>query len=142
MLFRSIADALAGRENPWAMVFDSTRMRFVQSAKKLLTENLNVVKQLIGGKLPVNGHTPEDLARGEARIMSVDGETLAVHRDDAGRLHTASSDCTHMGCRVAWNTAERTWDCPCHGSRFTPDGEVIQGPATQPLKPQRSPVKR
>ena len=137
-----IADAVAGRENPWAMAFDSTRIRLVQSAKKLLKENLNVAKQFIGGKLAVSGHTPEELGRGEARIMSVDGETLAVHRDDAGRLHAVSPDCTHMGCRVAWNTAERTWDCPCHGSRFTPDGEVIQAPATQPLKPQRIPVKR
>ena len=137
-----IADPVAGRENPWAMAFDSTRIRLVQSAKKLLKENLNVAKEFIGGKLAVSGHTPEELGRGEARIMSVDGETLAVHRDDAGRLHAVSPDCTHMGCRVAWNTAERTWDCSCHGSRFTPDGEVIQAPATQPLKRQRIPVKR
>jgi glycine/D-amino acid oxidase-like deaminating enzyme/nitrite reductase/ring-hydroxylating ferredoxin subunit len=139
---RMIADLVAGRENPWAMAFDSTRTRFVQSAKKLLTENLNVAKQFISGKLRVNGHTPEELGRGEARIMSVDGETLAVHRDDAGRLHAVSPDCTHMGCRIAWNTAERTWDCPCHGSRFTPDGKVIQGPAVKPLQPQRIAVKR
>ncbi|MEX2556826.1 MAG: FAD-dependent oxidoreductase [Actinomycetota bacterium] len=137
-----IADAIAGRENPWATAFDSTRKRFPQAARKLLTENLNVAKQLVGGKLPVNGHTPEELAPGDGRIMKVDGETVAVSRDDAGRLHAVSPDCTHMGCRVAWNTAERSWDCPCHGSRFTPDGEIIQGPATQPLKSQEIVLKR
>ncbi len=101
-----IADAVAGRENRWAMAFDSTRIRLVQSAKKLLKENLNVAKQFIGGKLAVSGHTPEELGRGEARIMSVDGETLAVHRDDAGRLHAVSPDCTPMGCRPAAEAAE------------------------------------
>ena len=137
-----IADAIAGRENPWAFAFDSTRKRFAASAKKLLTENLNVAKQLIGGKLQVNSHTPEDLRPGEGRVMKVDGEAMAVSRDEEGRLHAVAADCTHMGCRVAWNTAERTWDCPCHGSRFTPGGDVIEGPATKPLEPQRLGAKR
>ena len=90
----------------------------------------------------MNGHTPEELAPGDGRIMKVDGETIAVSRDEDGRLHAVSPDCTHMGCRVAWNTAERSWDCPCHGSRFSPDGEIIQGPATQPLKSQKIVLKR
>lgn len=137
-----IADAVAGRENPWAFAFDSTRMRFTAAAKKLLTENLNVAKHLIGGKLQTNGHTPDELAPGEGQIMKIEGEMAAVSRDDEGGLHAVASDCTHMGCRVAWNTAERTWDCPCHGSRFTPDGEVIEGPATQPLKPLKISAKR
>ncbi|MGH2794783.1 MAG: FAD-dependent oxidoreductase [Actinomycetota bacterium] len=137
-----IADAIAGRENPWAKAFDSTRKRFPQAAKRLLTENLNVAKELIGGKLQVNGHTPDELKPGEGRILKLDDEMAAVSRDDNGRLHVVAPDCTHMGCRVAWNTAERSWDCPCHGSRFTPDGKIIQGPATQPLKPLKIGTKR
>jgi glycine/D-amino acid oxidase-like deaminating enzyme/nitrite reductase/ring-hydroxylating ferredoxin subunit len=137
-----IADAIAGRDNPWAKAFDATRKRLPQAAKRLLAENLNVAKELIGGKLQINGVSPSELAPGEGVITNVDGEMVACARDEDGTLHAVSPDCTHMGCRVAWNTAERTWDCPCHGSRFTMDGEVIQGPATQPLKPPEIGAKR
>jgi Rieske Fe-S protein len=61
---------------------------------------------------------------------------VAAYRDEHGRLHAVSGRCTHLGCLVAWNTAERTWDCPCHGSRFTHDGKVIQGPAVDDLAPR------
>ena len=137
-----IADAIAGRENPWAKAFDSTRKRFAAGAKKLITENLNVAKELIGGKLQVNGHTPDELAPGDGQIMRLEDGMAAVSRDEEGRLHAVSPDCTHMGCRVSWNRAETTWDCPCHGSRFTPDGAIIEGPATQPLKPLKIGAKR
>ena len=137
-----IADAIAGRGNPWAKAFDSTRKRFPQAAKQLITENLNVAKELIGGKLQANGHTPDELAPGEGQIMRLDDGMAAVSRDEKGALHAVSPDCTHMGCRVSWNKAEFSWDCPCHGSRFTPDGEIIQGPATQPLKPVKIAAKR
>ena len=73
------------------------------------------------------------LARGEGRILDRGTQKLAVHRDDAGSLHVVSAVCTHMQCIVHWNTAERTWDCPCHGSRFTPDGKVLEGPALADL---------
>lgn len=136
-----IADAVAGRENPWSFAFDATRTRPRQAAKRFITEGIDVAKHLVLDKvLPVNGHGPDDLAPGSAAIMKIDGETLAVHRDERGRLLAVSPDCTHMGCRVAWNSAERTWDCPCHGSRFAPDGTVIQGPANEPLERKRIPA--
>ena len=137
-----IADAVAGRDNPWAKAFDSTRKRFPQAVKRLISENLNVAKELIGGKLQVNGHTADELAPGEGLIMKLGEEIAAVSRDENGRLHAVEPDCTHMGCRVSWNKAEVSWDCPCHGSRFTADGEIIQGPATQPLKPLKIGAKR
>ncbi|MFL6863305.1 MAG: Rieske 2Fe-2S domain-containing protein [Allosphingosinicella sp.] len=71
---------------------------------------------------------------GEGKIVSIGGRRLAVHRDDTGTLHALSPVCTHMGCDVAWNTAERTWDCPCHGSRYAIDGRVVNGPATDGLE--------
>ena len=64
----------------------------------------------------------------------VSGERVAVYRDEAGAVHAVSPVCTHMGCTVTWNTAETTWDCPCHGSRFGSDGAVIQGPAVKDLE--------
>jgi Rieske Fe-S protein len=82
---------------------------------------------------PANGGTVAEIAPGDGRIVRVAEETLAVHRDDRGQLHAVSPSCTHLGCHVAFNHAEKTWDCPCHGSRFGVDGEVLDGPAVLPL---------
>lgn len=70
---------------------------------------------------------------GEARVVEHEGQKVAVYREPSGALHAVSAVCTHIGCLVDWNGAERSWDCPCHGSRFAPDGEIIEGPATAPL---------
>jgi nucleotide-binding universal stress UspA family protein/nitrite reductase/ring-hydroxylating ferredoxin subunit len=77
----------------------------------------------------------KEIRRGEGGIVADGGDKLAVFRDDRGVLHAMSAKCTHMGCTVGWNPAERTWDCPCHGSRFSPTGEVVNGPAAKPLPP-------
>jgi 3-phenylpropionate/trans-cinnamate dioxygenase ferredoxin reductase component len=76
-----------------------------------------------------------DLAPGHGGIVDMGGKKLAVYRDENGRLHALSPRCTHMGCTVGWNDADRTWDCPCHGSRYAVDGRVVQGPAARPLEP-------
>lgn len=73
----------------------------------------------------------DELAKGEGRVL-ID-QRVALYRDDQGQLHAISSICTHRGCNVGWNDHEKVWDCPCHGSRFTPTGEVIKGPAVRPL---------
>jgi Rieske Fe-S protein len=70
---------------------------------------------------------------GEGAIVHSAGSKVAGYRDETGALHAVSARCTHLGCQVAWNDAEHTWDCPCHGSRFRPDGTIIEGPATRPL---------
>ena len=75
------------------------------------------------------------LAPGSGRVLQVDGAAAAVYRRPDGSFVRRSAECTHMGCHVAWNATEATWDCPCHGSRFTPDGEVLSGPAETPLSP-------
>ena len=71
---------------------------------------------------------------GEGRLIRAHDRTLAVYRDESGGLHACSATCTHLGCHVHWNHAERSWDCPCHGSRFDVDGQVLNGPATKPLR--------
>ena len=68
-------------------------------------------------------------------------QAVAVYRDARGTVTKRSAVCTHMGCIVDWNGAERTWDCPCHGSRFKPDGAVIAGPAESPLARLRTPIR-
>ena len=82
--------------------------------------------------------TLADIAPDTGAVLNVDGKSVAVYRDQEGNVHAISPRCTHMGCTVDWNDAEKTWDCPCHGSRFAPDGSVLQGPAVHRL--ERKPV--
>jgi Rieske Fe-S protein len=129
-----LADRIAGRDNAWAAFFDSNRLNPRQSIKDLVTENANVVKRFVGDRLRTETRTVDDLDPGEAAVLVVGPERVAVYRDGGGAVHAVSPVCTHMGCTLTWNTAETTWDCPCHGSRFTCDGQVIQGPAVKDLE--------
>lgn len=130
-----LRDRIGGRDNPWAKLFDSTRLDVKGEVKSVITENVGVAKRFVGDRLRARSAPPAaELAPGEGAIAELDGDRIAAFRDDDGRLHAVSARCTHLGCLVAWNTAERSWDCPCHGSRFDPDGNVLQGPAVKPLE--------
>jgi len=131
-----LADRIAGRDNPFADFFDTNRLNPRQSVKELVKENANVVKRFIGDRLRTETRSVADLAPGEAAVLVEGADRVAAYRDDAGTLHAVSPVCTHLGCTVTWNAAETTWDCPCHGSRFTCDGAVIQGPAVKDLEPR------
>jgi Rieske Fe-S protein len=76
---------------------------------------------------------------GEGAVIKVNGGSTAVYKDVAGEIHAVSATCTHLGCTVGFNSADATWDCPCHGSRFATDGTVIQGPASKNLPPGPQP---
>ncbi|HVS33151.1 MAG TPA: FAD-dependent oxidoreductase, partial [Thermoanaerobaculia bacterium] len=126
------ADLITGRENAWAELFDWKRVHARGAIKDFISENVDYPRRMIMDRLVRSNVETKDVADvkpGEGKIVSVGGRKLAVHRDDAGTLHALSPVCTHMGCDVAWNDAERTWDCPCHGSRFKTTGEVLNGPA-------------
>jgi glycine/D-amino acid oxidase-like deaminating enzyme/nitrite reductase/ring-hydroxylating ferredoxin subunit len=132
-----VADLISGIENPWRELFDPSRLRPDVTSREFITENLHFPRHLIADRLTssdVEGTSLDDVPTGEARILSIDGKKVAAWRDDSGAIHAVSAVCTHMKCDVAWNDAERTWDCPCHGSRFTPDGDVLNGPASTPLE--------
>ncbi len=112
-------------------------MALRQSAKKMVTANVDVAKRFIGDRVAtLRSPDADELAPGTGGIVTLDGDTVAAFRDDDGTLHALSPTCTHLGCRVSFNTAERSWDCPCHGSRFDIDGQVLQGPATKDLLPK------
>jgi glycine/D-amino acid oxidase-like deaminating enzyme/nitrite reductase/ring-hydroxylating ferredoxin subunit len=134
-----LADAVQGVEHPWAATFDSTRSALRHGAGPLVKENVNVATHLVGDHVS-NLRAPDaaELAAGEGAIVHLDGTTVAGFRDDDGLLHAVSASCTHLGCTVVFNTAERTWDCPCHGSRFDIDGRVLEGPATKDLAATQS----
>jgi Rieske Fe-S protein len=109
-------------------------------SRSLVRENANVVRRFVADRLKLPGREAiEGLAPGEGAVVRVEGETLAVSRSEDGSLTAVSPRCTHLACYVAWNGAERTWDCPCHGSRYLPDGSVIEGPAVRDLAPRQVP---
>jgi glycine/D-amino acid oxidase-like deaminating enzyme/nitrite reductase/ring-hydroxylating ferredoxin subunit len=130
-----IRDAILGRQNPWAKLFSSTRLRPLAEGPTFALENAQVGLSFVGDRLLRRGTRPiADLSPGEGDIVSVDGRKVAGYRDEEGHLHAVATRCTHLYCQVRWNSAERTWDCPCHGSRFTPDGAVLNGPAVEGLE--------
>ena len=130
-----LTDLIAGRDNRWASLFDSTRFKPLASAKELVKENVNVGAHFVGDHIaPPDVRSVGSLAPGEAGIVRRGAGKVAAYRDEDGTLHAVSAICTHLGCQVLWNSAERSWDCPCHGSRFDVTGRVIQGPAVKDLE--------
>jgi glycine/D-amino acid oxidase-like deaminating enzyme/nitrite reductase/ring-hydroxylating ferredoxin subunit len=133
---RLTSDLVLGHDNRYAALYEATRITPVASAKNFVSENVDFPKYLVRDRLTnadVQGDNPALVAKGEGRLLLVDGRKYAVYRDAGGALHSLSPICTHLQCDVAWNTAEQTWDCPCHGSRFSPTGDVLNGPAVTPL---------
>src|SRR5918994_1408573 len=129
-----ISDLIAGRDNPWLEVFDATRLAPKQSLKGVIAENVHVLRRFVGDRIGRGGEATLDaLEPGDGAVVRVDGEAVAAFRDDDGTVQGVSATCTHLGCLVSFNPAERSWDCPCHGSRFATDGSVIEGPAVGDL---------
>jgi glycine/D-amino acid oxidase-like deaminating enzyme/nitrite reductase/ring-hydroxylating ferredoxin subunit len=130
-----IADGILGRESPWAELYDSKRLDLRASAGKLVKENASVGLRFFAQRLSRGEkRRPEDLANGEGALLRLGGLKRAVYKDDDGAVHVLSPVCRHLWCYVEWNAAERSWDCPCHGSRYTGDGRAIQGPTVQDLR--------
>lgn len=130
-----VRDLLIGQENPWAKLYDPTRKTF-RAALEFFRQNANVAATLVGDHLSAGEvELVSQIMPGRGALIRQQGQKLAVYRDDEGQLHACSATCPHLGCIVHFNDAERTWDCPCHGSRFSTDGEVLNGPAHAPLKP-------
>jgi glycine/D-amino acid oxidase-like deaminating enzyme/nitrite reductase/ring-hydroxylating ferredoxin subunit len=132
-----LADLIHGRDNAWAGLFDSTRFKPLASAKELVKENANVGAHFVGDHLsPPDARSTAELRPGQAGIVRRGAGKVAAYREEDGTVHAISAVCTHLGCQVKWNEAERSWDCPCHGSRFDFTGRVIQGPAVKDLEPK------
>src|SRR5699024_9704056 len=131
LLFQS---SILGKTNAYHKLFAPSRFSVNPSLKNFFVDNADVVSHLIKGKLEIPNRTVEDLANDEAAVISIKGQRKGAYKDQGGTVHIVDTTCTHVGCEVEWNSGERTWDCPCHGSRFTYTGEVIEGPAEKPLK--------
>ncbi|MET0684741.1 MAG: FAD-dependent oxidoreductase [Solirubrobacteraceae bacterium] len=132
-----LADLIEERPNPWLATFDANRFKPLASASKLLKETVSVGAHFFGDRLSgPDLRSMDQLAPGEGALVAHDGDTVAAYREPGGAVLAVSPVCTHLYCHVKWNVAERSWDCPCHGSRFAPDGTVLQGPAVKPLEPR------
>lgn len=128
-----IADLVKSGASPWENLYDPGRKK-LSAAGTFVKENLdvaaNLTEHLTGGEID----KADALKPGSGALLRAHGKKLAVYRDNAGALHACSAACSHMGCIVQFNNFEQCWDCPCHGSQFSIDGEVLAGPASAPLK--------
>lgn len=127
-----VTDLIMERPNPWTDLYDPSR-KLVHGAARFASEQVNVMRRygdwLGGGDVD----SVAAIAPGQGAVLTEGLRRIAVYRDHDGALHALSARCTHLGCAVHWNDAERSWDCPCHASRFDLDGKVLHGPAPAPL---------
>ncbi len=130
------SDWAAGRKNPWTKLFAVDRKKIKGAAWNYFRENKDYPYYMIKDRLArPEADSVRELRPGDGMIIGRRGKKVAAFRDPKGHIHRLSPVCTHLGCLVRWNPSESTWDCPCHGSRFKPTGEVIAGPAEEPLSP-------
>ena len=121
-----------GRKNPWAEIYDPAR-KTLRAVKDFAQENINVAAQYTDVLTPGELDSVDQVPKGRGAIVRSGLKKIAVYREDNGLVRTMSAACVHLGCIVTWNAAEKTWDCPCHGSRFDWSGSPINGPANKNL---------
>lgn len=130
------SDLILGHKNKWADLYDASRVKPKASAFSFINENKDYPLCMIKDRIkPAEAQSIDEVKPGEGKIVAHHGEKVAVYHDTNGAIFAVSPVCTHMGCLVHFNNAEQSWDCPCHGSRFAVNGEVMNGPAVTALKP-------
>jgi glycine/D-amino acid oxidase-like deaminating enzyme/nitrite reductase/ring-hydroxylating ferredoxin subunit len=130
-----LSDLILGRENEWASLYCPSRLRPL-ATRDFYRENANIVSQYADWLTPGEVSTVTDIPPGEGAIVRSGLVKYAVHVDESSELHERTAVCPHLGCIVRWNSTEKTWDCPCHGSRFDVEGRVLNGPAKTNLAPR------
>lgn len=130
-----ISDTILGRPSPYADLYKTTRIK-TEGLGKWVLENLDTARRMIGDRLAGGERSDLDsLSAGEGRVLRLEAGMVAAYRDEAGAIRTYSAVCPHMKCIVRWNAPEKTFDCPCHGSRFDVDGRALEGPTLTDLNP-------
>jgi glycine/D-amino acid oxidase-like deaminating enzyme/nitrite reductase/ring-hydroxylating ferredoxin subunit len=131
-----LSELITKNESIYGDLFSPSRIKPIAGFVDFIEHNTDVAKQFIGKWFTTEElDSMADLAQGEGKVVKFNGEVIALSKDSDGTLHAVSPACTHMKCSVAWNLAEQTWDCPCHGARYSPDGKVFTGPASRDLEP-------
>jgi nitrite reductase/ring-hydroxylating ferredoxin subunit len=122
-------------ENDYGSLFSPARLKPVAGFTEFVKHNADVVKQFVGKWFGTKDlHQIADLAPGEGKVVKYENQQLALFKDHDGAIYAVNPACTHMKCSVAWNAAEKSWDCPCHGARYSIDGQVLTGPAVRNLE--------
>lgn len=129
-----LTDLILGRDNPWSTLYDPSR-KTLRAAGEFAKEAVNVAAQYADWVTGGDVETVDEIAKDSGAVIRRGLTKVAVYRDAKGKLHELSAVCSHLGCIVHWNTPEKTWDCPCHGSRFDKLGKVVNGPANTDLAP-------
>ncbi|WP_096185967.1 FAD-dependent oxidoreductase [Evansella halocellulosilytica] len=129
-----LKESVLQRDTPAMEIYSPERFHADPSIKQFIKENWNVAKEMTKGKLKPIKMKVDDVQKGEGAVVDLNGNRVGCYRDDDGEVHLVDTTCKHMGCEVEWNSGDRTWDCPCHGSRYSFDGDVIEGPAEEPLR--------
>ncbi|WP_240468643.1 FAD-dependent oxidoreductase [Gracilibacillus sp. YIM 98692] len=127
-----LSDLILEKDNPYTALYQPTRFHADPDLKKFTSINTNVASKFIQGKLTTNDRN-KTLQRGSAIKKKQNGQNIGIYKDENDELHAVDTTCTHLGCELNWNDTEKSWDCPCHGSRFTYKGRVIEGPAIKDL---------
>ena len=131
----TLTELITKSESEYAKLFNPDRIKPIAGFANFVKENVDVVKEFIGKRLSKEKLKDlTDIAPGDAKVVKYEGKSLALYKDEDGELHAVSPICPHAKCSVGWNNAEKSWDCPCHGSRFAIDGEVLTGPAREGLE--------
>src|SRR5699024_8015729 len=128
-----ISDRILDKDNPYCELYTPSRFQADPSVRKFTRINADVAKHMIRGKLEYTNDNVKDLEPDDATVTRVNGKRTGVYKDNDNQLFAVDTTCEHLGCEVNWNSGDRTWDCPCHGSRYSYTGEVIEGPAKEPL---------
>ena len=130
-----LASLVLNEEDELTHAFSPSRIKPVAGFKNFVEHNFGVLKSLVDklfASEEINGFA--DLAPGDGKIITLDGQFLGIHKDETGAIHVVNATCTHLKCTVGWNYAEKSWDCPCHGARYSMDGKVLNGPADRDLE--------
>ncbi|WP_300600030.1 FAD-dependent oxidoreductase [Niabella sp.] len=131
---RILADLITDSYNPYAALLAPSRIKPVAGFSNFVKENADVIKHFIGDRLSVKTlEVFAGLGTGEGRVIQYEDQSIAAYKDEQGKIYTLDPVCPHAGCMVQWNNAERSWDCPCHGSRFDVTGAVLNGPSQKAL---------
>lgn len=129
-----LSDLILGKDNPYTELYDSLRATPFVTVESVKQE-VDVATRWIGDRFKgLLSSSFNEVAKGEGKLLTIDNEKVAAYRDGLGTVHAVSATCTHLACIVSWNNAEKSWDCACHGARFSFDGKVIQGPAIKDLE--------
>jgi len=130
-----LTDLINGKENEWERIYNPSRFKIFKSGKTFFAETMSGIRKYFETN-PKNSDSAalNDLKPGDGRIIELEGKKYGCYRDERETLHFVNAKCTHLGCTVRWNNDEKSWDCPCHGSRFTYDGKILNGPAIKGLE--------